>query len=67
MVVGVPKESFPGERRVALVHAVIPRRGYEMSGKKTIYRDSDTGRIISRPDADRRDPCSVEKERVPAR
>ena len=24
MIVGVPKESFPGERRVALVPAVIP-------------------------------------------
>ena len=24
MIVGVPRESFPGERRVALVPAVIP-------------------------------------------
>ena len=24
MIVGVPKESYPGERRVALVPAVIP-------------------------------------------
>ncbi len=32
--------------------------------KKTIYRDSDTGRIISKPDFDRRDPRTVEKERV---
>jgi hypothetical protein len=35
-----------------------------MSDKKTIYRDSGTGRIISKPDADRRDPRTVEKERV---
>ena len=24
MIVGVPRESFPGERRVALVPAVLP-------------------------------------------
>lgn len=35
-----------------------------MSSKKTIYRDSDSGRIISKPDADRRDPRTWEKERV---
>lgn len=35
-----------------------------MAEKKTIYRDSDTGRIISKQDADRRDPRTVEKERV---
>jgi hypothetical protein len=32
--------------------------------KKTIYRDSGTGRIISKPQADRRDPRTWEKERV---
>src|SRR5438094_3479872 len=33
MIVGVPRESFPGERRVALVHAVIPnltKAGFEV-------------------------------------
>ena len=33
MIVGVPRETFPGERRVALVPAVIPRltpAGYEV-------------------------------------
>ncbi len=33
MVVGVPKESFPGERRVALVPGVIPsltKAGFEV-------------------------------------
>ena len=33
MIVGVPKESFPGERRVALVPAVIPsllKAGFEV-------------------------------------
>lgn len=31
---------------------------------KTIYRDSDTGRIISKTSAERRDPATWEKERV---
>ncbi len=34
MVIGVPRESFPGERRVALVPAVIPnlaKAGYEVA------------------------------------
>src|SRR5205807_9697622 len=33
MVIGVPRESFPGERRVALVPAVIPnlaKAGFEV-------------------------------------
>ena len=33
MIVGVPRESFPGERRVALVPAVIPglaKAGFEV-------------------------------------
>jgi hypothetical protein len=38
-----------------------------MSGKKTIYRDSGTGRIISKTSADRRDPRTWEKERVKAK
>jgi hypothetical protein len=35
-----------------------------MSKKKTIYRDSGTGRIISKGQADRRNPRTWEKERV---
>ncbi len=33
MVIGVPRETFPGERRVALVPAVIPtlkKAGFEV-------------------------------------
>lgn len=32
--------------------------------KRTIYRDSGTGRIISERQADRKDPRTWEKERV---
>lgn len=32
--------------------------------KKTIYRDSDSGRIISKNTADRKNPATWEKERV---
>ena len=49
MIIGVPKESFPGERRVALVPAVIPnltKAGFEMwveagAGHSAGYRDED--------------------------
>ena len=49
MIVGVPKESFPGERRVALVPMVIPnlkKLGLEVileagAGVESGYRDSD--------------------------
>jgi NAD(P) transhydrogenase subunit alpha len=49
MVVGVPKESFPGERRVALVPAVIPtllKAGLEVvveagAGIEAGYPDAD--------------------------
>jgi NAD(P) transhydrogenase subunit alpha len=49
MVVGVPKESFPGERRVALVPAVIPsllKAGFEVvmetgAGAGAGYRDAE--------------------------
>lgn len=49
MVVGVPKESFPGERRVALVPAVIPallKAGLEVvieagAGSEAGYPDAD--------------------------
>lgn len=48
MIIGVPKESFPGERRVALVPAVIPnlsKAGLEMlvetgAGDQAGYPDS---------------------------
>jgi hypothetical protein len=35
--------------------------------KKTIYRDSLTGKILSKPDALKKDPATWEKERVPAK
>jgi proton-translocating NAD(P)+ transhydrogenase subunit alpha len=49
MIVGVPKESFPGERRVALVPAVIPnltKGGFEVlieagAGEGAGYPDAD--------------------------
>jgi NAD(P) transhydrogenase subunit alpha len=49
MIIGVPKESFPGERRVALVPAVIPnlaKAGFEVvveagAGAGASYPDSD--------------------------
>ena len=34
MIVGVPRESFPGERRVALIPAVIP--SYAKAGVEVI-------------------------------
>ena len=37
MIIGVPKESYPGERRVALVPAVIPnlvKAGFEIAIEK---------------------------------
>ena len=49
MIVGVPRESFPGERRVALIPAVVPsfsKAGVEVvvesdAGKEAGYLDSD--------------------------
>jgi NAD(P) transhydrogenase subunit alpha len=49
MIVGVPRESFPGERRVAIVPAVIPslaKAGLEVvveagAGKEAGYLDAD--------------------------
>jgi NAD(P) transhydrogenase subunit alpha len=49
MIVGVPKESFPGERRVALVPAVIPsllKAGYE------VVIESGAGAGAGYPDAE---------------
>jgi NAD(P) transhydrogenase subunit alpha len=48
MIIGVPKESFPGERRVALVPAVLPslvKAGYEVlveagAGRAAFYPDA---------------------------
>ncbi|MGB7130447.1 MAG: NAD(P)(+) transhydrogenase (Re/Si-specific) subunit alpha, partial [Candidatus Sulfotelmatobacter sp.] len=48
MIVGVPKESYPGERRVALVPAVVPllaKAGLEVvvesgAGQQAGYPDS---------------------------
>ena len=36
-----------------------------MSTKKTVYRDSGSGRFITRRAADRKDPRLWEKQRVP--
>src|SRR6202795_4798641 len=49
MIVGVPRESFPGERRVAMVPAVVPsltKAGLEVvveagAGKETGYLDTE--------------------------
>ena len=49
MIVGVPKEAFPRERRVALVPVVVPtliKAGFEVlveaaAGESAGYRDSD--------------------------
>ena len=49
MIVGVPKESFPGERRVALVPAVIPsllKAGFE------VVVESGAGAGAGYPDAE---------------
>jgi NAD(P) transhydrogenase subunit alpha len=49
MVIGVPKESFPGERRVALVPAAIPnltKAGFE------VVIEADAGLSAGYPDAD---------------
>jgi NAD(P) transhydrogenase subunit alpha len=49
MIVGVPKESFPGERRVALVPAVIPsllKAGFE------VVFESGAGAEAGYPDAE---------------
>jgi NAD(P) transhydrogenase subunit alpha len=49
MIVGIPKESFPGERRVALVPAVIPslvKAGFE------VVVESGAGAAAGYPDAE---------------
>ncbi len=49
MVIGVPKESFPGERRVALVPAAIPslaKAGFE------VVIEAEAGLSAGYPDAD---------------
>jgi NAD(P) transhydrogenase subunit alpha len=49
MIVGIPKESFPGERRVALVPAVIPnllKTGFE------VVIESGAGAAAGYPDAE---------------
>jgi NAD(P) transhydrogenase subunit alpha len=49
MIVGIPKESFPGERRVALVPAVIPsllKAGFE------VVVESGAGASAGYPDAE---------------
>jgi len=49
MVIGVPKESFPGERRVALVPAVVPnlaKAGFE------VLIEAQAGLSAGYPDAD---------------
>jgi len=48
MIVGVPKEGFPGERRVALVPAVIPTLA---KAKWEVLVESGAGEAASYPDA----------------
>jgi H+-translocating NAD(P) transhydrogenase subunit alpha len=49
MIVGVPRESFPGERRVALVPAVIP--GLLKAGLEVVV-EAGAGAAACYPDAD---------------
>jgi NAD(P) transhydrogenase subunit alpha len=49
MIVGVPRESFPGERRVALVPAVIPN--LTKAGLQVVV-EAGTGFAAGYPDAD---------------
>src|SRR5258707_13063080 len=49
MIVGVPRESFPGERRVALVPAVIPNLA--KAGLEVIL-ETNAGLEAGYPDAD---------------
>src|SRR3990170_654367 len=48
MIVGVPKETFPGERRVALVPAVIPTLA---KAKWEVLVESGAGAAAFYPDA----------------
>jgi len=46
VIIGVPKESYPGERRVALVPAVIPnlvKAGFEIAIEKGAGTDAGAG------------------------
>lgn len=49
MIVGVPKESFPGERRVALVPAVVP--ALAKAGLETVV-EAGAGAAAGYPDGD---------------
>lgn len=49
MIIGVPKESFPGERRVALVPAVIPNLA---KGGFEVLIETQAGLSAGYPDAD---------------
>ncbi|HEV2381522.1 MAG TPA: Re/Si-specific NAD(P)(+) transhydrogenase subunit alpha [Terriglobia bacterium] len=49
MIVGVPKESFPGERRVALVPTVVP--ALAKAGLETVV-EAGAGAAAGYPDAD---------------
>jgi NAD(P) transhydrogenase subunit alpha len=48
MIVGVPKESFPGERRVAMVPAIVPML---LSAKLEVAVESGAGTAACIPDA----------------
>jgi NAD(P) transhydrogenase subunit alpha len=48
MIVGVPKESFPGERRVALVPAVVPTLA---KGGCNVVLETGAGLLAGYPDA----------------
>ena len=49
MIVGVPRESFPGERRVALVPAVVPN--LTKAGLQVVV-EAGAGASAGYPDAD---------------
>jgi len=46
VIIGVPKESYPGDRRVAIVPAVVPtlaKAGFEVTGFLTCTPRSEAG------------------------
>lgn len=58
MIVGVPKESFPGERRVALVPVVVPnllKAGYQV----LVEAGAGVSTAIPMPSTRRRAPSSL--------
>ena len=49
MIVGVPKEIYPGERRVALVPAVVPNL---MKSGLEVHVEAGSGALAGHPDSE---------------